>query len=98
MCPGLFIEAVNKEDIVAMRPRGCYTNKSTHSVDLNVCNLTPLSLFPLLPLKKIGHSGSVQRHIHRLGIGVDFLFGSFCLFAFIWLFLCLSIANHKNHS
>lgn len=39
-------------------------NKSTHPVDLNVCDLTPLSLPSLLPSKGVCHNGSVDTHTH----------------------------------
>lgn len=42
------LEAVNRQHIVSVRPSGYHMNKSAHPVDLNVCDLTPLSLPPLL--------------------------------------------------
>lgn len=39
-------------------------NKSTHPVDLNVCDLTPLSLPSLLLSKGVCHNGSVDTHTH----------------------------------
>lgn len=63
------MEAVNKQDIVSVCPSGYHMNKSTHPVDLNVCDLTPLSLLPpLLPLERTVHNGSVDTHtpVNRL--------------------------------
>lgn len=45
---GLKMEEVNKQDIVVNGPSGYQMNKSTHPVDLEVCDLTLLSLPPLL--------------------------------------------------
>lgn len=39
-------------------------NKSTHPVDLNVCDLTPLSLPSLLLSKGVCHNGSVDTPIY----------------------------------
>lgn len=45
---GAKLEAVNRQHIVSVGPGGYRMNKSAHPVDLNVCDLTPLSLPPLL--------------------------------------------------
>lgn len=58
------MEAANKQDIVSARPTGYHMNESTHPVDLNVCDLTPLSLPSLLPSERTGHNGSVDSYTH----------------------------------
>ncbi len=89
------MEAVNKQDIVSVHPSGYRMNKSTHPVDLNVCDLTPLSLPPLLPSERTGHNGSVDTHTHQLAVCVVlWMEGGLAVFEFhpcwvyAWRFFC----------
>lgn len=55
-------EALNKQGIVSISPSGYCMNKSTQPFDLNVYDLTSLSLPSLLSSKRTGHTRSVDTH------------------------------------